>query len=239
MQKLDEYISWVYSTNIRTDYNYIGVVTENDIPPYPKFLKIDLSKNIIECPIGMLKICASTKIRGYTSLVRPLVIPNSLPAQNKRTMSSILNELKRHHRNMCQVLHDNDAYYSLPGILFDHDFNVIMSINGIIEDSGRVYILNRIVCRLSSKVIDSTKYVEKNIVKQFIPYLVNRKFMPWEDARLGNVTVGDDARNKGMQIIIDDYSDIIEEIAPPKVTEMNTDIVKQVLKDNITKVIRT
>lgn len=244
MQALDNYIYRAIVTSSRTaplrqTNTYLGVGPRYMIlPPYIRALVIDMKEDTFECPLSFVKSCIESKNEGYTSIIKPLLIPTGETIKNKKTLSSIFNFASRANGAVLTFNNNNICYYNNDDTIFDKDFKPIFSLSCIINyiNNSRVE-LKKFVCRIPSSLFTSSKYLEKNILKKVVPFCATRLLLPTERTFLSNTTYGlyiDDSCCNGMQVIIDDF-DITEGIVKPNISTFNSKSIREVLVNNIEK----
>lgn len=236
------------------NYSVPGVISDNRIlleknNVFSKMLVVDTSSDEIEVPIFVkpdIEDIIADKIEfggDFNKIIVPLYTPYDTPI-SKRTIDATLDLFFRYaqFKNglIPIVTPKGDLYYGNKGIILDSEYHPII----FFCLKGRAVVENEIiymdyykpVIYINPKLLLSpSSSIEKSILKKVVPYFLTRGI---EHIYTSNSTF----RNIGLrdnipQIIIEDKSDLIISPIVPNPEECNSEVLNQVLIDNISDVL--
>lgn len=209
MNRVEQFLMSGMSGMTITSSNTGGILFDN---LFDKFISVDIDGDFFEIPSFLYAHANIAKTRGYNRLSFPLVNRDS--GTQRRLIKGILSDFMTSASNQCTVkvrVTDGSVYYGLPGIIFDADFNTLLSVNEKIAfkenkelPAASIFKVVRVVCRISPLVFsNSNKIIEKNIIKKMMPMCT--EIIP-NNFRLNQGMRDNIGFNKKIQVIIDDIN---------------------------------
>lgn len=196
-------------------------------PIFNKFLVIDTSKEEFELPTIVLSRMSNLLLNEDPNVTPKYAFPLYVGQTGTRfrTADSLIRS------SMSCVSYSNrltefvqisthDKYYGGKGILFDKNFNLLLICtyrSSLTVEPKEIKLKEKIV-HISPRVfLDSNNFINKNIVKKLLPYLLESNIR----VICGDRYLNDLSGRSKPKILIDDYPDLI---SSPKLVPQDTPI---------------
>ena len=170
---------------------------------YAHCLSIDLKENIIEVPSVLASYAIQAKMQGYDSMCKYLKTPFNIVKRKtlKGILSDFIVQAAREGHIMGIKTGADNIYYGMPGVIFDEEYNTLISINEKIELVNGTFCTTRCICRISPKVFQNAdRIIEKNIIKKVIPMCT--ELIP---ANYIYGRINDEGLHKHIVVIVEDF----------------------------------
>lgn len=217
---------------------------------FSKMLVVDVSSDEIEVPVfakSDIEDIIADKIEfgdNFNKVIVPLYILQDYP-MSKRTIDSVLDLFFRYtqfeHGLVPIVTPKGDRYYGNKGIILDSEYKPVMFLclkgRKVVENELVYMDYYKSVIYINPKLLLSpASSIEKSILKKVVPYFLTQGT---ENITSNNTFRNIRLRDNIPQIIIEDKSDLIISPVVPNSEECNSEVLNQVLIDNISDVLNS
>ena len=232
-----------YREYYSTPHSLSEELSLDDNNVFNRSIIVDLNKDEIELPVIAIRhfedLATSKSSSSHCEKVVFSLYNNSF-SQTRRTFDSIMYQFFAGTSYNCRLLkittNKGEVYYGGKGIIFDGNYNPLLlctlKARRVVKDNECYTAYYRPVCYVHPRVFtEPNTIVNKGIIKKLIPFYTSHNMsFPLGPFR-------DEAENKRVQVIVDDFDRFFIKPVKPKLSSCTNELLNQCLVDNIEDII--